>query len=229
MQPCEQSLNLPSPLITAKFSTVLRGGSFPISFVRRNHFNALPHQLRVQRVRVVRLIANQSLGQLLGKNFGESLADKSDFMRRSRVGVDGDRKTSAVCHCHDLRAFAPLGRSNFAAPFLADTNVPSIKHSDKSNSPRVRRSSAKVSKTLFNVPSLTHIWKRLWQVWYGGNLSGKSCQRAPVRNIQRTPSKTSRFSRHGLPRPSSRRFGSPMSGSSIAHCSSVNCSLFVMP
>jgi hypothetical protein len=36
--------------------------------------------------------------------------------------------------CHELRTFAPLGLSDFAAPFLATMNVPSIKHSDKSNS-----------------------------------------------------------------------------------------------
>jgi hypothetical protein len=94
--------------------------------------------------------------------------------------------------------------------------------------PRVRKSSAKVSNTRFKVPSLTHIWKRRRHVWYGGNLSGKSCHRAPVRNIQRIPSSTSRFSLHGLPRPSSRRLGSAISGSSIAHCSSVNFSFLAM-
>jgi len=187
MQPREQSLNFPPPLVTAQLSTVLRLCFFSVSFMRSNHFNTFFRQLRVQRVRIISLIANQSLGQLIGKNLSESFADKSDFMRRSRVRVDGDRYTRAVCHCHDLRAFAPLGRSNLEAPFLAETNVPSIKHSDKSSSPRVRKSSAIVSSTLFNVPSLTHIWKRRWQVWYGGNLSGKSCQRAPVRNIQRIP------------------------------------------
>ena len=215
-------------LSTAEFSTVLRCGFLSIAFMRLNHFNALFSQFSVQWIRIISFIADQSLGQLFGKNFGESFSDQADFMRGSRVHVNGDRKTRAVCHCHDLRTFAPLGFSNFEAPFFATTKVPSIKHSDKSNSPRVRKSSARASRTLFKVSSLTHIWKRRWQVWYGGNLPGKSCQRAPVRNMQRMPSKTSRFSRHGLPRPSSRRIGSAMSGSSIAHCSSVNNSLFAM-
>jgi hypothetical protein len=121
-------------------------------------------------------------------------------MRRSRCCVDGDRKTSAVCHCHELRTLAPLGFSDLEAPFLATINVPSIKHSDKSKSPLVRKSAARVSKTRTSLPSLTHCWKRRWQVWYGGNLSGKSHQRAPLRRIQSTPFKISRSGRRGLPR-----------------------------
>jgi hypothetical protein len=38
--------------------------------------------------------------------------------------------------------------------------VASMKHSDKSNSPRTRRSSAKASSTLRSVPSRAHCWKR---------------------------------------------------------------------
>lgn len=46
----------------------------------------------------------------------------------------------AVCHCHDLRTFAPLGFSHPLAPFLAMTKVPSMKHSVKSRLPRSCRS-----------------------------------------------------------------------------------------
>jgi hypothetical protein len=83
---------------------------------------------------------------------------------------------------------------------LATTKVPSMKHSDKSKSPLVRRSSAKLSKTRRSRPSLTHSWKRRWQVWYGGKRSGKSHQRAPERRIHNTPLRTSRSGRRGLPR-----------------------------
>jgi hypothetical protein len=138
--------------------------------------------------------------------------------------VYGDRKTIAVCHRHELRTLAPLGLSHSEPPFLATTNVPSIKHSDRSRSPRSLRSAARVSSTLRSVPSRTHCWNLRWQVWYGGNLSGRSCQRAPERRIQSIPLSTSRVSFHGLPRPSSRRGGGGMRGSIIAHCSSVNSS-----
>ena len=168
--------------------------------MRRDHLNVERLKVRIQRVRVIRLVANQPFGLLVGESLDKSFSDKSGFMRRSGLRVDGDRKTSAVCHYHELRTCAPLGFSDFAAPFLATINVPSIKHSYRSNSPRVRRSSAKVSNMRSSRPSLTHCRKRRRQVWYGGNLSGKSHQRAPERRIQSTPFKISRAQRCGLPR-----------------------------
>jgi len=70
---------------------------------------------------------------------------------------------------------------------------------------------------------LTHCWNRLWQVWYGGNLSGKSDHLAPERNIQSTPFKTSRALRGGLPRVWTTSALSN-NGSIKDHCSSVNSS-----
>ncbi|MDQ3713655.1 MAG: hypothetical protein M3388_15735, partial [Acidobacteriota bacterium] len=70
---------------------------------------------------------------------------------------------------------------------------------------------------------MTHSWKRRWQVWYGGNLSGKSHHRAPERKIQRTPFITWRSARRGLPQV---RIISVLSNndSNKDHCSSVNSS-----
>jgi hypothetical protein len=230
LQPREQPLDLPAPFVAAQWSAVLRCNFLPVRFVRRNHLNALLSQLGVQWVGVVSFISNQPCRSLDNKTLKESFSDKGDFMRRSRCRVDGEWKTRSVCHCHDLRAFAPLGLSHFCAPFLATMNVPSMKHSERSISPRVRKSSAKASSTWRSVPSLDHCWNRRWQVWYGGNLSGKSCQRAPERSIQSTPLITSRVSFQGRPRPSSRRGGSGIRGPIIAHCSSVSSSprLFAM-
>ena len=224
LQPSEQPLDLPSSLVAPEHSPILRRRFYSIRLVRRYHLDALSLKFLIQRIRVIRSIAYESRGLLVGKNFSESFCDKSDFMRRSRRRVYGERKTIAVCHRHELRAFAPLGLSHSEPPFLATTNVPSIKHSDRSRSPRSLRSAARVSSTLRSVPSRTHCWNLRWQVWYGGNLSGKSCQRAPERRIQRMPLRTSRVSFHGLPRPSSRRGGGGMRGSMMAHCSSVNSS-----
>jgi hypothetical protein len=192
--------------------------------MRRNHLDPLLSEFFIQRVRVLSLIANQSLRSFIGKNLSESFSDQGDFMRRSRRRVDGERKTRAVCHRHELRAFAPLGLSHSESPFLATTNVPSIKHSDRSRSPRSLRSCARASSTLRHVPSRTHCWKRRWQVWYGGKRSGKSCHRAPLLSIQSTPFITLRASFQGLPRPSSRRGSSGIKGSISAHCSSVSSS-----
>ena len=225
LQPREQSFDFPAAFVSPQFASVLRFCSFAIRLVRRNQFNSeICSQLFVERIRVVCFIANQTLGRVVGEPFKQSFSDKFDFMRRSRLRVDGDRKTRTICHCHELRAFAPLGFSHFAAPFFATIKVPSIKHSDKSSLPRESKSSAKVSSTPLSRPSLTHSWNRRWQVWYGGNLSGKSDQRAPERNIQRTPFITSRSARRGLPRVATSSGCLSNNGSIKTHCSSVSSS-----
>jgi hypothetical protein len=134
--------------------------------------------------------------------------------------VDGDRNTSAVCHCHELRTLAPLGFSHGAAPFLAPTKVPSIKHCAKSNLPRLRKSSANASRIRFSVPICTQYWNRRWQVWYETKRSGKSCHAAPERNIHKMPLRTSRSFLRGRPRPSARGIGLLNNGAIIFHCSS---------
>jgi hypothetical protein len=224
LQPRKQPLDLPPALVAPERSSILCRSFHLIPLMRSYQLNALPLKLLIQRVRVICPVSYKSLGLLVGKNFSESFSDKSDFMRRSRRRVYGDRKTIAVCHRHELRAFAPLGLSHSEAPFLATTNVPSMKHSDRSRSPRSLRSAARVSSTRRRVPSRTHCWNLRWQVWYGGNLSGKSCHLAPLRRIQSMPLSTSRLSLHGLPRPTSRRAGGGIRGSIIAHCSSVSSS-----
>ncbi len=229
MEPRQQPLDLPPTLVAAQLPPVLRWRLLPVRAVRGDQLDTLRCQPSVERVGVLSLVAYEAGGPLSGKNFGESAFDKGDFMRASRRRVDGDRKTIAVCHRHELRTFAPLGLSHPEPPFLATMNVASMKHSDKSSSPRTRRSSAKASSTFRSVPSRTHCWNLRWQVWYGGNLSGKSCQRAPGRSIQSPPFITSRVSRQGRPLASWRRGSSGISGSISDHCSSVSSSRRAMP
>jgi hypothetical protein len=159
-----------------------------------------------------------------GKDLNKSVWDEGDFMWRSSRRVDGERKASAVCHRHELRTLAPLGRSHPWSPCFATTNVPSLKHALISSAPRSRRSAAKVSRTRRSVPSRTHGWKRRWQVWYGGKRSGRSCQRAPLRSIHRMPLSTSRASRQGRSRPSARRGGLGSMHCMMVHGSSVRSS-----
>ena len=230
LQPRKQSFDFPPPLIAAQPPAILRRRFLPVGLMRRDHLNTFCSKFFVQRVRVISLVSDQSLGSLGCKTLKESCSHKSDFMRRSTLRVYGEWKTSRVCHCHELRALAPLSFTNSRPPFLATMNVASIKHSERSISPRVRKSSAKASRTLRSVPSRAHCWNRRWQVWYGGNRSGKSCQRAPLLRIQSTPLSTARVSFQGRPLPSSRRGGSGISEPIMAHCSSVNSSprLFAM-
>lgn len=223
LQPRKQPLNLPAPFVTSQFSPILRFRSFPVGFVRRNQFDVEFFQRFIQRIRVIRFVADHLFRSLISKALIDDSLDQFDLVRRSRSCVDGERKTSAVCHCHELRTFAPLGFSDCKTPSLADTKVPSINVSDKSNFPRSSKSWAKVSRTFFSLPSLTHSWNRRWQVWYGGNLSGKSAQRAPERKIHKTPLRTSRAGRGGLPRVWTVSAFSN-NGAIKFHCSSVSSS-----
>ncbi len=223
LQPSKQSLDLPATLVTSKRATVLRGRSSAVAFMRGDQFNTLGSELGVELVTVVGAIPDQSGRGRGDKPAADSVWCKGDFMWRSRCNVYGDRKTMAVCHRHELRTFAPLGLSHTEPPFFATTKVPSIKHSDRSSEPRLRKSSANTSSSALNAPHFTHSWKRRWQVWYGGNRPGRSAHGAPVRRIQNTPLSTTRSSSRGRPRPSLRR-GFASSGSIKLHCSSVSCS-----
>jgi len=91
----------------------------------------------------------------------------------------------------------------------------------RSSLPRSTRSSASRCSAFCKTPSSTQVLNRRKHVAYGGYRSGMSAQGAPVRRIQRMPLSTSRGSRHGRPRPSSRTTGFGNNGSTAAHCSSV--------
>lgn len=229
LQPREQTLHLPPASVPAQRPPILSLRFASIDLMWRDHLDAFLSQLRVKRVAVIGPVSDQSLRSVSGKTLSESFSDKGDFMRRSRRRVYGDRKTRAGSHRQELPTFAPLGLSHVPSPFFATMKVASIKQSLRSRSPRVRRSSANASSTRRSVPSLTHCWNLRWQVWYGGNLSGRSCHLAPLGRMQSTPLSTSRVSRQGRPLPSSRRGGSGISGAISAPCSSVNSSLLAMP
>lgn len=223
LPPRKPSLACPAPLVAPPLPPVLRPGFLSVALVRRDHFSVERCQLRRQRVRVRRLVAAPSFGSVIHEAFTERLSDTGDLRRRSRLRVAGDSQTLTICRGAELHPFAPLGFPGFAAPVLAAPNAPSMKHCDKSNSPRVRRSSAKVSKIRWRRPTLTHCWNRRWQVWEGGNRSGRSRQRAPERRIPSAPFKTSRSGRRGRPRvcPGG---GLSKSGSIKDHCWAVHSS-----
>ena len=224
LQPGKQALDFPPAAIPAQGSSILGRRPFAVALMRGDHLNAKGRKAPVQRITVIRPISNQPVGPSGGETPGESGVDQGDFMRCSRCRVDGDRKTMAVCHRRELGTFVPLGCSHVPSVFFAPMKVASMKHSLRSTSPRVRKSSAKVSNTLRRTPVRTHCWKRRWQVWYGGNRSGKSCQRAPERRIHNMPLRTSRLARQGRPRPSGRRGGVGINGARRVHCSSVSSS-----
>ncbi len=178
---------------------------------------------------VVGTIPNKSSGSSHGDGFIEGSLDKGDFMWASRSRVHGEWKTMSVCNNHELRTLAPLGLSHFGSPFFATTKVPSIKHSDRSIFPACSKCRASASSMCLMTPALTHRVKRLKHVQPDGKRLGKSAHAAPVRSTHKMPLSTAlSLWTTGRPRPSARRTGAGISGSRIAHCSSVSSSLRAM-
>jgi hypothetical protein len=88
LEPGKQLLYLPSSLVAPQRSAILRRGLLAVRLVRRDHLDASFSQLFIQGVRVISLIANQSLWLFSSKNLSESFSDKGDFMRRSGEADD---------------------------------------------------------------------------------------------------------------------------------------------
>jgi hypothetical protein len=81
-------------------------------------------------------------------------------VRRRTLDAGGDRKTRAVCNCHDLGPLPALGLSDGRAPFLAPEKVPSMKASLTSMPPRSYRSRAKACSARRITPLRVHTWNQ---------------------------------------------------------------------
>src|SRR5580698_3970858 len=218
-QPGKEPFDFPTASVTAQGTSVL-GGHAAVGFVGRNELGTvLLQQLFIQPVAVVSLVPNQAFRHVRHHARLQGGLDQLHFSRRSAFCPQGERKTMAVCHTHDLGALAPLGFPHQSPPFLAGTNVPSTKHSLRSNPPASWRCCASVSSSFSITPERTHCWKRRCAVWYGPYRGGRSCQRAPVRNIHSPPSSTRRRWPQGGPRPSSRTGFSGRMSSTMFLCS----------
>jgi hypothetical protein len=222
-EPCEETLDLPAAAVAAKLAAVLRGWAASSRTMGRDHLDLARCELAVEAVAIVRLVADEPFRRLFEEVLVEGVDDELAFMSLTTCNPSGERKTITVCHCHDLGRLAASSESNARAPFLAPAWEPSMYASVRSSLPRSRKSVAKPASTPCNVPSLTHVWYRRWQVWYGGYREGRSAHGAPVRRIQSTPLRTSRTGRNGRPplevvRCNSRSGKKPPTRS---HCSSV--------
>lgn len=223
LQPCKESLNPPSLLVSSKDSTILRFRLYTIRLMRSNKLNiSCLFQSFIQRVTIIRFITNEFLRSFFYKRAIQCLLNKSYFMWASTCRGYRDRKSCALTDTHDLCALSAFSLPNARPPFLADANVPSMKHSLTSMPPRSFKSLAKAWSIFSNVPSFTHFWNLLWQVWYGGYLYGSSLHCAPVLSIHKTPFNTSLGYLGGRPFPLGFSSLSEKYCLIISHCSFVN-------
>lgn len=226
LQPGEEPLDFPAPLVTPEFAPILAVRSCAISTMRCDQLDSLLGKLIVQSITVIPLIGNQSL-RLLGY---EAVLDRNRnellLMWRSTRNPKGDRKTMAVCDCHELGPFSDECSTNAIAPFFAPMKEASINASSNPSCPRANKSSASAHRMPCSTPERCQCWNRRWQVWYGPYRAGRSCQGAPVRNTHKTPFNNCRASRQGLPRLSARRrCPNSTKGLIRSHCTSVRSAI----
>ena len=220
----------PSPSITPQGSAILSCGPNAIPLVRTDQFDALLPQAFPKRIAVIGFVGDHP-HRLLPRPASvmtPSYSDRRqrrlrefDFRRGCRVKVVSQRKTAAVDHHHPLRPLAPLGFSDSAAPFFAGAKLPSKNDSLHFNCWRWFNSPRNVRQMFNQTPRSSQSRSRRQHVEGCGNLSGRSCQRAPLRRIHRIPSNTRRFSIHGRP-PLRCLGGLGSKGAIFCHCASVS-------
>jgi hypothetical protein len=157
MKPSEQALDLPTAAVTTQGAAVLGDRLAAVPAVRRDQLHAQSFaQALVQRVAVVGFVADQSRGSFWEKSLLEGSFDEDRFIWSSAGHVHGDRKTMAVCNCHDFAAFPAFCRADTRAPFFAELKLASMNASLRSSLPRSRKSSASFCSERVSRPERCH-------------------------------------------------------------------------
>lgn len=111
----KQPFDLPPAAIPPERPAIL-SAPFTPAVVWRIHLHARFRQLVIEPVRVVGVVSNQALQGFGHDDLGQRPLNQRHFVRRSAFRANGERKTSAVRHCHDLGPLATHGFPNARAP-----------------------------------------------------------------------------------------------------------------
>jgi hypothetical protein len=153
VEPGKEALDLPTAPSPPERSSVLGRGASAIVAMRRDHLDRpLVHEAFIQRIAVVRFVANQSRRIVCEEPPFQRGIDQGDFSRRRAGHVDGERKTMAVANCHNFAALPPLSGPDLGAPFFAAVKLASMNPSERSRRPRSRTFSARRCRTVSNTP-----------------------------------------------------------------------------
>src|SRR3989441_6007326 len=207
-QPSERALDRPAPFVAPEDASILRRRAMAVRAMRCDQQDAPPPQPSPQCVAVIALVGDhpQRLLTRAARAMSPAYTDRRerrfrepDFRRGRRTKVVPQRNSAAVDHHHPLRPLAPLGFSDFRAPFLAGAKLPSRNDSLHFNCWRSFNSARNARQILSQTPCSSQSRSRRQQVDGCGNSSGRSCQRAPLRRIHRMPSSTLRSGARGRP------------------------------
>jgi hypothetical protein len=206
-RPGESPFEFPPILAALRDFGRLFPARFTISAVRNQEANSFASQSDAQFVRIINLIPDEGFGPASGAaatlagdfNNLQGLFCQLYFPGRCRGNGASQRNTLAVEHHHPFRALAPPSFADFGAPFFTGAKLASMKASSQSKSPDASNCDRKM-RQIFNhsSPSFQRFSRRQ-QLQELGYCRGRSCQYAPVRNIHRMPSRTSRLLLQGRP------------------------------
>src|SRR4030095_5691444 len=105
LEPGKKSLYLPPPSVATQRATVLRP-LFPGPPVRTDQLYATPCKFRIQSVRLVGVVADETHWELLDKSLIKICFHQSDFRGGGPLDMDGAREPLTIGDGHDLRSLA---------------------------------------------------------------------------------------------------------------------------
>ncbi len=135
LQPRIRPLNDPSALVTTHFSSILVRCHPVVRPRRDDRFDATFHQQCPRAIAVLAPVCKQAANPSspgtprADAPVRQRFFDQFHFRWGSRLHVKSSRSTRAIGQYHELCSLAALGFADFRAPFLAVTNMPSMKHS----------------------------------------------------------------------------------------------------
>src|SRR5882672_1352622 len=229
-EPGEGAFHLPATPIATQGPTVLGTRLAAIPAMRCDQLDSSCRQPLAQRIAVVGAIGDHPQRFLAWPSTAippghadrrERLFREPHLVGRCRVKLLSQRNKLAVDHHHPLRALAPLGFSDFRAPFFAGAKLPSRNDSLQSSCSRWFSSAKNVRQMVSQTPCSSQSRSLRQHVAGEGNSSGKSCQRAPLRRIHKIPSRTLRSLARGRP-PCRELRGFGGKGAIFSHWASVN-------
>lgn len=218
--PRDGAFDLPAASVASQLSAILRLRSHSAPAMWADQVPALGQKVRSQLVAIVGSVSNQRSRCFGDRDFIDDGFDQRDLSRRSTFGPACEWNSLTISHHHPLCTLSPLGFADSVAPFFAGEKLASTNTSSQSSKPCSSSVSRKECQILTSTSSPSHSTSRRQHVLGDGYRSGKSRQRAPLRNTHKMPSKHARSSAGGRP-PLADRFRLGMNRLIFSHCSSV--------
>lgn len=123
LEPGKEPFDLPAPLVAPQRSAILLAIALSTAAAfRRDELDAaLVGESAAESAAVPRFVGDQSRRQLSYESSVESSLREHTVESVSSVNIDSDRKTMAVCNCHDLCRIAGAAFPDAGPPFFAGT------------------------------------------------------------------------------------------------------------